>query len=78
MAGTEIAYAAVGLRACYAMSGTDIPYAGSARVVRGTGAERRYSSLRYLLCHCYAVSGTDVTTRVGVTECAIGHLYKSR
>eukprot|EP00961_Rhodomonas_salina_P260237 3516776-Rhodomonas_salina.2 len=48
MFGTELAYAAIGLRACYAMSGTELAYAPTRR-------------LPMLLRICsYAMGGTEI------------------
>eukprot|EP00961_Rhodomonas_salina_P302293 3940789-Rhodomonas_salina.2 len=57
MSGTGIAYAAVLLRACYALSGSVRCYATSGPEL--AGAMRRPGT-RYLPTHPYAMSGTDL------------------
>eukprot|EP00961_Rhodomonas_salina_P074727 1003747-Rhodomonas_salina.7 len=59
MSGTDLAYSATGLRACYAMSGTDPVY----RAIRQSGARGKVASPIVLRLR-YAMSCTDVAFTV--------------
>eukprot|EP00961_Rhodomonas_salina_P249325 3370079-Rhodomonas_salina.6 len=54
--GTDLAYAAIGLRTCDAMSGTDLPYQERMAWDRSTWPLRVAC---FMLCVRYALSGTD-------------------
>eukprot|EP00961_Rhodomonas_salina_P134550 1810201-Rhodomonas_salina.2 len=63
MSGTDLADAAIRLRTCYAMSGTDLTYAATRNNIGDSGAGRSLppSSIAYAaicLCACYAMSGS--------------------
>eukprot|EP00961_Rhodomonas_salina_P061218 822006-Rhodomonas_salina.1 len=65
MAGTDIAYAAIGLRACYRPKrGTDAAYAAIGwYAMRGTGGvsnPNTNSTSGMGIRACYAMSGTDI------------------
>eukprot|EP00961_Rhodomonas_salina_P303775 3941360-Rhodomonas_salina.2 len=60
MRGSKSAYAAICLRACYAMPGTGLAYAARNRVRYAMcGTELAYAAMRRSVC-CYAASGTDI------------------
>eukprot|EP00961_Rhodomonas_salina_P277286 3747133-Rhodomonas_salina.8 len=62
MFDTKLAYVAIGIRARYAMSGTDIAYGAAREIHMGYFSLTGFCSLPIMMVlrACYAVSGTEL------------------